>query len=93
MSGDYSFGSQVSLTCGVSGLPSPTISWFFNGVLHKDFQPVPVVTFIASLENRGEYFCRADNYLGAPANSAPAFISLNGEIVLPSVTTCLGSLG
>lgn len=79
MSGDYSVGSLVTLTCGVSGVPTPVISWFFNGMPRNDLSSVPTVTVDATPENRGEYYCRASNNIGTSAISAVAFISLNGE--------------
>lgn len=82
MSGSFGVGSEVTLTCGADGFPAPNFTWFLNGEQVQSESPqVPLLSFNVTPEDRGEYYCVADNFLGTNQSDS-AFITINGTDVL-----------
>ena len=74
-------GQTVSLTCIVTGLPSPEITWLFSGAaIPRDFvgnNPSNFSFEVAPLHT-GIYQCQAVNEVGQ-ATSPPAFLRVYGK--------------
>ena len=71
-------GDAINLTCAVTGVPTPSISWFrseriVEGAVFQ-FLYIPSVR----LEDRGVYYCRAENSEGT-AVSSEAVLFLDGK--------------
>ena len=79
VSGSHAVGSRVGLSCMAGGVPTPSITWLFNGQPRSDLPSVPSITIIATPGNRGLYACRAQNSQGT-TTSLEASIQINGGL-------------
>ena len=80
VSGSYSVGSKIQLSCDVEGVPTPSVTWLFNGQPSVNLPLIPRITLELTPQSRGFYSCRAQNSQGT-AISAQASISINSKFV------------
>ena len=80
-------GSNVSLSCEVEGYPKPSISWTVNGTVISDSDKYSLDTDSgeltvkqATVEDEGEYKCRATNHGEDTAE---------GALIVKSITTII----
>lgn len=80
-------GSNVSLPCEVEGYPKPSITWTVNGTVITDSDKFSVdidsgelTVWQATVEDEGEYKCRATNHGEDTAE---------GALIVKSVTTII----
>ena len=83
---DVQLNSMVTLLCEASGFPRPTIAWFLEG--ERLEETTPSLTFSATPQRRGLYYCRATNSLGA-VDSDSALVTISGEMVFVCLFVCL----
>lgn len=85
-------GDSCRLWCGATGVPSPSVYWFHNGVLVTDGDQASIassssynainttLTYAAvNVTQAGNYHCVADNFLveSASANSSLALLTVH----------------
>jgi len=75
-------GSNVTLKCGVSGNPTPEVTWMFEDS-RRVLSTGPAYTFWMSSDMAGKYTCRA-RVPGFKETSADSYVLLKGP---PSVTS------
>ena len=82
-------GQSVTFTCVVSGIPTPTVTWYRNGALLSagglisisGNSPNVSALFISSLavEDTGMYQCFASNVVGRTQASWALQVRISGE--------------
>lgn len=83
-----SAGHKANLTCSVSGIPRPVITWFKDGSqvppsLIREFKGYSMLAFHSvSLRNQGRYWCEASNSEGWNRSSP---VNLTGTSRLQSI--------
>ena len=85
-------GHSASFCCGVTGIPSPVVEWFLNGVKlnnsgqnndqrERDALNSTLVLPRVTLDDLGSYTCKASNAHGSH-QSNPALLELFGEVLV-----------
>ena len=85
-------GQSVTFTCVVEGIPTPTVTWYHNGVqlsaggaisISRNFPNVSVLS-ISSLaaEDTGMYQCFASNVVGRTQASWALQVRTSGEGIM-----------
>lgn len=78
-----SFGHEANLTCNVSGIPRPVITWFKDGSrvkrsLVREFQGYSMLAFdFVRLNDQGKYWCEANNTEGWNRSSTANMIGIS----------------
>lgn len=70
-------GSNVTLKCGVSGNPTPEVTWMFEDS-RRVLSTGPAYTFWMSSDMAGKYTCRA-KVPGFKEASADSYVLLKGK--------------
>ena len=84
-------GQSVTFTCVVSGIPTPTVTWYFNGaelsaggvISISGNSPNVSVLFLSSLavNQTGIYQCFASNVVGRTQASWALQVRISGESI------------
>ena len=60
---------DLILTCSTTGLPSPNIFWFENGIEQRDWMNMKTVALKAVVRHNGTFQCVVNNTCGQNHNS------------------------
>ena len=84
-------GTLVTLKCGVTGNPLPTVTWTKDGELLQDGQSITVYNI--NRFHAGEYKCTADNGIGEPDSAIITMDVLYPPVVESEYPRVLGGVG
>ena len=77
---------DITLSCEAQGCPTPTYSWYKDGVLVSHL-PYVIISGVEP-EDRGSYICVASN-TGGNATSQPAYVTIEGQNINVLVNLCM----
>ena len=84
-------GTSVTLKCGVTGNPVPTVTWTKNGETLQNGQSITVYNI--NRFHAGEYTCTAENGIGAPDSAVITMDVLYPPVVESEYPRVLGGVG